>query len=580
MPRNYKKKEGVRKLLYTQENIVKACLDVEDGMSINAAAKKNNVPISTLRTRVQGLVMNPGQSGRNTALLAFEERVIANHLAILGEYGLAFSRLDLKIFIKDFLKSKDRYVKEFKENTPGDDWVYGFLQRNNNILTERKCQNINRKRANIRTEDIEKYFDRLKKSLEGVNPKYIINYDETNLVDDPGTSRLIYKKGIRRAERIMNSSKTSVSIMFAATAQGCMLPPYVVYKGDRLMDSHTEGGPINCHYNVSKSGWFDAQIFLDYLKTIIIPFCKKATHSDAKKIIIGDNLPSHISLEALEILEPHNIHMVFLPPNSTHLLQPLDVAIFHPLKVEWRKVLTQFKEGPGKCYTTLCKQFFPCLLLNLLQNMEGRWPKLSAKGFETCGIWPTNMNIVVSKLEALSPSKHFRASNVSPEFIRYLDQYKKDAHGVQPHRKRGRNLFLEPGASFSAKDQTEPTTSASNTATSSNAKNIIETNKTSVDLTINLQNYVLVNFEGDNIKPYHYVGKVIKEIEKDRYEVKFLRKTESSQKNIANLIAFKEPLEEDILEIHKEQIKKIVVPKNIKRGIFYFKDDFEGITLR
>ena len=34
------------------------------------------------------------------------------------------------------------------------------------------------------------------------------------------------------------------------------------------------------------------------------------------------------------------IVLICLLPNSTHILQPLDVSVFRPLKVEWRKVMS------------------------------------------------------------------------------------------------------------------------------------------------------------------------------------------------------------------------------------------------
>ena len=58
----------------------------------------------------------------------------------------------------------------------------------------------------------------------------IVNYDETNLSDDPGKRKVIIRRGTKYPERVINSSKSSTSVMFAAAADGTILPPYVVYK--------------------------------------------------------------------------------------------------------------------------------------------------------------------------------------------------------------------------------------------------------------------------------------------------------------------------------------------------------------
>ncbi|RXG58658.1 hypothetical protein Avbf_12430 [Armadillidium vulgare] len=42
MPRYYEKKEGTRRIMYRQDDIARAMIDVQEGMSIRAAATKNN----------------------------------------------------------------------------------------------------------------------------------------------------------------------------------------------------------------------------------------------------------------------------------------------------------------------------------------------------------------------------------------------------------------------------------------------------------------------------------------------------------------------------------------------------------
>ncbi|RXG51332.1 hypothetical protein Avbf_18913 [Armadillidium vulgare] len=42
MPRHYEKKEGTRRIMYRQDDIARAMIDVQEGMSIRAAATKNN----------------------------------------------------------------------------------------------------------------------------------------------------------------------------------------------------------------------------------------------------------------------------------------------------------------------------------------------------------------------------------------------------------------------------------------------------------------------------------------------------------------------------------------------------------
>ena len=97
-------------------------------------------------------------------------------------------------------------------------------------IVHRMCQNIAPKRAQIRAETIKEYFSNLKQTLKDVPPSHIINYDETNLTDDPGRKKCIYPRDSKYPERMLASTKSAIRLMFAGTACGQVLPPHVVYK--------------------------------------------------------------------------------------------------------------------------------------------------------------------------------------------------------------------------------------------------------------------------------------------------------------------------------------------------------------
>lgn len=60
------------------------------------------------------------------------------------------------------------------------------MKRHKDELSHRMCQNITPKRAGVSRDQVKKYFTNLKTSLKDVPPSNIVNYDETNLTDDPG----------------------------------------------------------------------------------------------------------------------------------------------------------------------------------------------------------------------------------------------------------------------------------------------------------------------------------------------------------------------------------------------------------
>jgi len=71
----------------------------------------------------------------------------------------------------------------------------------------------------------------------------IWNYDERNLSDEPGHKKVVTKHRCKYPERIINSTKSCVSLMFCGNAEGELLPPYVVYKAESLWSTWMEHGP-------------------------------------------------------------------------------------------------------------------------------------------------------------------------------------------------------------------------------------------------------------------------------------------------------------------------------------------------
>ena len=164
-----------------------------------------------------------------------EERQIVGHLLKCADFGMPLNNIDMQLVVKGYLTKIDRTVDRFRNNTPGDDWCSSFTKRHP-MLSERMCQNIKRARAKVDPEQVKQYFENLKKVVEGVPPANILNYDETNLADDPGRKKCIFRRGVKYPERVINHSKGNISLMFAGSATGELLPPYVIYKAKNLWE--------------------------------------------------------------------------------------------------------------------------------------------------------------------------------------------------------------------------------------------------------------------------------------------------------------------------------------------------------
>ncbi|KAJ4443798.1 hypothetical protein ANN_05578 [Periplaneta americana] len=225
---------------YKPEFLLNAVRAVQSGkLSIRKASEQYGVPYTTLNDKLKNKYKN--KIGGQTALSSNEEKQFVEGVLCCAKWGFPLRNKDVRNIVQTYLNSKGRVEKIFQDNRPGLEWVRSFLNRNKE-LTVRIGENVKRARAAVSRSTVTDYFNNLEVSLNGVPHTNIINYDETNFCDDPGQEKVIVKRGTRHPERIVDYSKTSISVMIAAAADGTVLPPYTVYKAKHLYDTWTEGG--------------------------------------------------------------------------------------------------------------------------------------------------------------------------------------------------------------------------------------------------------------------------------------------------------------------------------------------------
>ena len=443
MPRWYKRPLGSRTYNDYADGQMARAIDLvkSEGYSQREAAAETGVKRRTLGNKLAG--KHPGTVGRQTVLDKKEELAFKQHVITMSNFGFPMDTVDLRMIVKMYLDKKGVQVKQFKNNFPGTDWASLFLNRHKD-LTQRLAGNIKTKRAGISEEEIDQYFSNLKKELEGLPPENIMNYDETNVSDDPGRKRIITKRGTKYPERIMNHSKSCTSLMYAGTAGGKLMPPYAVYKAINMWDSWKANGYPGARYNRTSSGWFDSNCFRDWFFTIALPYLKKLS---GKKVLIGDNLSSHIDMDVVKECEKHDIKFICLIPFSTHLTQPLDIAFFGPMKRKWRGLLDAWKREDPRC-TTMPKDKFPMRLKALHEALlENAETNLKA-GFKKAGIWPLDKEAVLERLPQKTRTKD--TSLVSDTFLEHVEGLRKST--CPEPKKRRKKVNVAPGKSVSTED--------------------------------------------------------------------------------------------------------------------------------
>ena len=115
--------------------------------------------------------------------------------------------------------------------------------------------------------------------------------------------------------------------MAAASATGEKLPMFVIWKSKNPR-CFKNVKHLPCEYKSQKKSWMNSEIFEEWVRKLDRRFLA----DDQKITLIIDNCPADPSISNLT-----NFQIVFLPPNTTSILQPMDQGVIRNLKVHYRE---------------------------------------------------------------------------------------------------------------------------------------------------------------------------------------------------------------------------------------------------
>jgi hypothetical protein len=124
-----------------------------------------------------------------------------------------------------------------------------------------------------------------------------------------------------------------VTVIKAVNAYGWSLPPMIILKGKNHQASWYEIGglPYGVVIAVSENGWINDQLGLFWLKEVFNKHTQSRTIGQYRLLIL-DGHSSHSGPEFDQFCTENLIIPLYMPPHFSHLLQPLDVSYFSPLK--------------------------------------------------------------------------------------------------------------------------------------------------------------------------------------------------------------------------------------------------------
>lgn len=221
-------------------------------------------------------------------------------------------------------------------------WLFRFRRRHN-ITNKKVCgESLS---ANV--DEVEPFRIQLDELLKTgqIQLSQLYNYDETGLYWRalPDTTQASKAEKNTPGRKI---SKDRVSALLCANADGShMLKPVIVGKSKQPRAIKNVMDKLPVHYFSSKSAWFTSDITMEWFHKKAVPeIIKHQTEvlkipkDEVKALVLLDNCPAHPSVEKMTS-EDGKIKCMFLPANTTSLIQPMDQGVIYAVKRLYKKKL-------------------------------------------------------------------------------------------------------------------------------------------------------------------------------------------------------------------------------------------------
>lgn len=164
------------------------------------------------------------------------------------------------------------------------------------------------------------------------------------------------------------------------------MPPMVIWGRKTLSPELACGEVPGTIYGLSTKGWIDTELFSVWFKKQFLRYAP----ASRPLLLLMDGHSSHYCLDTIKEAAKEDVILFVLPPNTTHLTQPLDKGVFGPLKKRWREVCHDYLvKHPGRVVTKYeFSQLFSKSWMNAMtiKNIQA--------GFSTTGIFPLHRDAI------------------------------------------------------------------------------------------------------------------------------------------------------------------------------------------
>ena len=280
----------------------------------------------------------------------------------------------------------------------GTRWASNFVKRRPELRT-RFQRKYDYQRAKCEDpEVIRGWFELVQNTIAkyGILDVDIYNFDETGFMMGVISTAMVItsSEGRAKAKRVQPGNREWVTVIQGINSQGWNVPPFVVVAGKNHLVSwyQNSGFPPDWVIAVTDNGWTTNEKGMDWIRH----FEKhtKPRTIGGYRLLVLDGHESHHSDEFEEYCKEHNIVTLCMPAHSSHILQPLDVGCFSPLKKAYGRQIEDMMRA--QIAHIIKDDFFPAFhaAFNIAMtesNIRG--------GFRGAGLLPFNPERVISTLD-------------------------------------------------------------------------------------------------------------------------------------------------------------------------------------
>jgi hypothetical protein len=366
-------------------------LEKDPKLSLRAAAEIYAVHHTKLSRRRRGQQSRRDIPANSRKLTDLEESVIVQYILDLDAKGFP-PRLS---GVEDMA---NRLLAERDAGRVGTRWATKFVKRHPE-LTTRFNRKYDYQRAKCEDPEIIRgWFALVRNTIAkyGIQEADIYNFDETGFQMGVISTTMVVTSSERRGRAKLKQpgNREWATVIQGVNATGWAIPPFIIVKGRYHLSSWYENSPLPNDWVIatSENGWTTNERGLEWIQH----FDKhtKARTVGVYRLLVLDGHDSHHSTDFELYCKENNIITLCMPPHSSHILQPLDVGCFSPLKTAYGK---QIEEMMRASITHITKEdFFPAFYAAFQAALT---PENIQGGFRGAGIVPFDPEKVISQLD-------------------------------------------------------------------------------------------------------------------------------------------------------------------------------------